>query len=101
MASKILSHVEEHVLIDAYHERDSNTTYIRNGSRGWLRPLDLGGRNGSHHSQTLAMLVALGFMQKINRSGHSSRPSYLYRVTDEGEAKAEEILQRKKFQTNG
>lgn len=30
----------------------------------WFRPMDIGGRDGSHHSNTLRQLVALGLVER-------------------------------------
>jgi len=35
----------------------------------WMRPMDVGGRNGSHHSATLAQLTRLGLAER-NKSCH-------------------------------
>ncbi len=46
----------------------------------WFRPLDLGGGDGTHHSQTLRRLVKKGWAELAPRSnGH--RGSNLYRIT--------------------
>ena len=52
--------------------------------RGWFRPLDLGGHNGSHHSYTLTRLVKKGLVERKQRSSHQSRPSYVYRALEAG-----------------
>jgi predicted transcriptional regulator len=49
-----------------------------------LRPLDIGGRNGSHHSNTLIRLCDLGLVNRLQRNSHCSRPSYRYRITEAG-----------------
>lgn len=56
--------------------------------RQWLRPMDVGGRNGSHHSATLAQLHRLGLAARQERGlgWHYSRPSYMYRITRAGRA---------------
>lgn len=66
---------------------------------GWLRPLDLGGTDGSHHSATLTKLARKGMAQfkqrgAINppagengrRQGIFGRGSLVYRITDVGRA---------------
>lgn len=52
----------------------------------WLRPMDMGGRDGSQHSAVLAALVRKGLVEKRQRGGHalSARGSYVYRITDAG-----------------
>jgi hypothetical protein len=50
----------------------------------WVRPMDIGGRNGSNHSNTLNRLVRKGLVERrrrgtlMNELG-SSRGSYEYR----------------------
>lgn len=44
----------------------------------WLRPMDIGGRDGSHHSATLAKLVARGIVERRSRSAWQTRGSYRY-----------------------
>ena len=50
----------------------------------WLRPMDLGGRNGSHHSNTLRRLAARGWVEMRRRAAAGGRGSYWYRITAEG-----------------
>jgi len=50
---------------------------------GWCRPMDVGGRDASGHSEVLIRLVALGFAQRRRRGG-SARASYLYHITPAG-----------------
>ena len=50
----------------------------------WLRPMDVGGRNRSHHSATLKSLVRKGYAVERRRDSlmnmlGSSRGSYVYR----------------------
>ncbi len=45
--------------------------YLRNGK--WSTPMELGGTNGSHHSNTLAKLAKLGFVQ-FKQRGHADPP---------------------------
>lgn len=46
----------------------------------WVRPMDIGGRNGSDHSQVLSSLVRKGLVERKQRSAFGrSRGSYLYR----------------------
>ena len=49
----------------------------------WLRPLDLGGRDGSNHSAVLAQLVGRGLVESKMRSP-GVRGSKLYRITPAG-----------------
>jgi hypothetical protein len=61
---------------------------IRGGwNDGYVRPLDCGGANGSHHSATLAKLVRLGLAERRQRSiWQPLRGSWSYRITDAGRA---------------
>lgn len=64
----------------------------------WARPLDIGGHNGSHHSNTLQRLTAKGWVNFRYRQGNeplqgengkrlfASRGSKRYRITDAGRA---------------
>jgi hypothetical protein len=64
---------------------------------GWLRPLDVGGSNGSHHSPTLGALAKKGLVQWKWRGwpdpadGENSGPgretqrgAKVYRITEAG-----------------
>lgn len=51
----------------------------------WLRPMDIGGRDASHHSETLAQLVRKGLAERRTRG---SNRSYEYRRTAAGRAEA-------------
>ena len=42
----------------------------------WVRPMDIGGRNGSDHSRVLASLVRKGLVERKTRGSHRS---YVYR----------------------
>lgn len=53
--------------------------------REWARPLDLGGRSGSHHSGTLAALERKELVESRQRSGYlHRRGSKVYRLTEKG-----------------
>lgn len=62
-------------LLDQFDPADSS----------WLRPLDLGGRDGSNHSAVLAQLARRGLVEVRQRSA-GARGSKLYRLTDDGRA---------------
>jgi hypothetical protein len=47
----------------------------------WMRPMDVGGRDASHHSQTLAKLVARGLAESRPWGGAKR-----YRINDGGRA---------------
>lgn len=51
----------------------------------WLRPMDMGGRDGSHHSSTLRTLIRKGLVERKPRT-EGWRGSYLYRRTPAGNA---------------
>lgn len=53
-------------------------------SGGWLRPMDLGGRDGSYHSAALARMVKRGWVERENRHAWGIRPAYRYRITKDG-----------------
>lgn len=66
---------------------DLNTVYGGEGvcdwckgthDRHWFRPMDIGARDGSHHSATLARLVKRGAVLRHERGGQC-RPAYMYR----------------------
>lgn len=50
----------------------------------WMRPMDVGGSNGSHHSATLAKLVRKGLAEDTGRSVNMERGSKRYRATVAG-----------------
>jgi hypothetical protein len=56
--------------------------------RGWCRPMDCGGSNGSHHSKTLAKLVRLGWAISSREPGKSvggnSRPGIDFKISPAG-----------------
>lgn len=56
----------------------------------WVRPLDIGGRNKSYHSATLAQLETKGLVESKQRSGYRyRRGSKVYRLTDAGQPVAQ------------
>jgi len=50
----------------------------------WIRPMEIGAYNGSHHHATLKRLVAKGMAERERRDG--CERSYRYRATDRGRA---------------
>lgn len=61
--------------------------HMKYGLSEFVRPMDCGGSNGSHHSATLAKLVKLGFAKRRKRSPWAmSRGSWSYTITDQGRA---------------
>jgi len=61
-----------------------NTPHARGETEpGWCRPMDLGGTQQSHHSNTLGRLTRMGFVEKkpyLLVSTHSS----VYRISGSG-----------------
>jgi len=45
-------------------ERDVLSSLVHQPRSAWLRPMDVGGRDGSHHSATLRQLVAMGLVER-------------------------------------
>lgn len=45
-------------------ERDVVASLVHQARSAWFRPMDIGGRDGSHHSATLRQLAALGLVEK-------------------------------------
>lgn len=55
----------------------------------WMRPMDFGGRDASHHARTAEKLVRLGWVERRQRNTlanmrGSSRGSWEYRLTRRG-----------------
>lgn len=51
----------------------------------WVRPMDIGGRDGSDHSRVLKALAVKGLLERARRNSlantsRDSRGSYVYRV---------------------
>lgn len=74
---------EIEVLRAVYECRDRPALCNAKVSPGWARPQDCGGRDGSHHSATLRRLFGRGLVERDDRGGWT-RPSYQYRVTQQG-----------------
>lgn len=64
---------------------------------GWLRPMDLGGRDGSNHSGILARLEGRGLVESRQRSGGDGgarrRGSKVYRLTAAGRSELDHELE--------
>lgn len=59
----------------------------RQGTRAWLRPMDFGGHNNSHHGRTATRMVAKGWVQREKRwisLSRGPRGSFHYRITASG-----------------
>lgn len=54
----------------------------RSGIDGWFRPMDVGGRDASDHSNILVELCRKGLIERRLRM--VSGRSYFYRLTDAG-----------------
>lgn len=50
----------------------------------WVRPMDLGGRDGSNHSNILRQLERKGLVESKQRGPNGARGSKLYRATAAG-----------------
>ena len=77
---------QREMLMQLYHSRDEEPVYSRR--RGWLRPLEMGGGDGSWHSGVLKQLVDQGL---VSRSHYGSNRSWLYKITEGGVAAALEL----------
>lgn len=51
---------------------------------GWCSPMDCGGRNGSHHSKTLAKLAAHGLAIRRKYGHKREKGSCHYKISDAG-----------------
>lgn len=82
-----LSDEEKEVLAEAeYIHRRPDQASPRCGGGGWFKPMNVGGRNGSHHSRTLRKLERKGLIEseRMTWAGASSRGSRRYRITEPG-----------------
>lgn len=59
----------------------------------WQRPMDVGGRDASHHSHTLVALAKKGLVDRSVRAS-GMRGSYLYRIKPEGVKLLREIREK-------
>lgn len=60
--------------------------------RFWVRPMDIGGKDQSHHSNTLRQLVRKGLVERNGGPGLGGRGSYRYRLSRMGARLAAEII---------
>lgn len=60
-------------------------------NRAWVRPLDIGGHNNSHHASSLRTLERKGFVESKQRMPHMSRGSKLWAITPLGRRFCREI----------
>lgn len=68
------------------HQREVLTNLAWWGTE-WVRPMDVGGRNGTHHSATLRTLVTKSLVDSRWRTGPGgkwARGSKTYRLTEKG-----------------
>ena len=77
---------QRELLMCLYHYRDTEPVYSRQGL-GWLRPIELGGRDASWHSGVLLQLVKKGL---VMRRHYGSDRSWVYKITQGGVAAAQE-----------
>lgn len=68
--------------------------------KGWSRPMDVGGRDSSHHSRTLQKLCAHGLARKAKRATlmnyiGGGRGSWIYRITPKGRGYLRRLENRK------
>lgn len=66
---------------------------------GWCRPMDVGGRSGSHHSPTLTKLAEMGYAEQRTRGLQTykrgrARGSKVYRISEAGETIVRTIRDR-------
>lgn len=66
-------------------QRQYDLLYHQLAEGWWTTPRFLGGKDGSHHSATLAQLVRKGFAERRVRGGHT-RKAWEYRRTPAGTA---------------
>lgn len=76
---------EAEVLKVLYANRNKRNTPHTRGELepGWCRPMDLGGVQQSHHSNTLCRLHRLGFVDKKPYLGATTH-SKVYRISESG-----------------
>lgn len=72
-------------LTEAQRELMSALRSAHSAGVEWVRPIDLGGKDGSNHSQVLAQLVKRGLVERTKRNTLANmigygRGSYVYRV---------------------
>jgi hypothetical protein len=65
-------------------ENELEVLLAMQGSNEWLRPMDVGAWDSSHHSGTLKRLAAKGLVLRKRRYPGASM--YLYQITEVGNA---------------
>lgn len=73
-----LNEKEDDVLKQAAYCYQDPYSFVWDGQKGWFRPMDVGGRDQSHHSRTLKKLIDKGLMKRTRI------PGYKYRLTPAG-----------------
>lgn len=70
-----------------------------NGGADFVRPMDVGGHDGSHHHKTLQKLVRLDFAeeQRFSRPAINSRPGVKYRITIAGRDRVAMIQDKRRI----
>lgn len=72
--------VRSEVTRAAYGLSERENEVFRELTDQWVRPMDVGGRDGSDHARILAKLVRMGLVERKQRSAFGRcRGSYLYR----------------------
>jgi hypothetical protein len=80
--------------MDVLHELSAACRVGREWRDGYVRPMDCGGSNGSHHGATLRKLVERGYAE---RRGHRYvRRTNYYRITATGLVALQNWLDRRK-----
>jgi len=70
--------------IETLIELEASIRASRRYNNGFSKPLDIGGTNGSHHSQTLRKLADRGLAVRRKHGGPRERGSCLYGITEAG-----------------
>lgn len=70
---EVLRHLRTYCEDHDYKCRDGRV--ITFNGKGWARPMDVGGHNGSDHSYVLARLVKKGYVERKARGSWGSRGS--------------------------
>jgi hypothetical protein len=93
MTDRALTKRDLATLVDLRFATDDAIKYGWGATRksGWVRPLDCGGFNGSHHSYTLAKLARRGLAERYKFGGPREKGSCRYRINTAGRAHLESL----------
>jgi hypothetical protein len=87
------------VLLEAEYfvRRPESATYwvVRSKGAGWFKTGDVGGRNGSHHSQTLKKLARRGLIETTKRP-KGSKAKAVWKLTESGIALARDVIEKRR-----